>query len=263
MPIAGSTRSIETTEDFGAQWSTDLTKHGSSAGTSCLGRLPARPMDSCGCGDGFASIFDRGTAERDRERYRRDGPDRTTGMLLDMIRSDRVRGASLLDVGGGIGVITQELLAAGAGHAVLVDAAPAYLEVARNELRARNVLDRVEIVEGDFVRRASAIDPSDIVTLDRVVCCYPDAESLVRLSADRARNLLGLVLPRNTRLVRLALWANNLRFRLTRNPYRAFGHSNQLIDRLVGDQGLHPIAERQTLFWRVVLYRRGSGVLAA
>jgi magnesium-protoporphyrin O-methyltransferase len=143
------------------------------------------------------------------------------------------------------------------GHAVLVDAAPAYLEVARNELRAANVLDRVDIVEGDFVRRADAIDPTDIVTLDRVVCCYPDAEALVSLSADRARNLLGLVLPRNTRLVRLALWANNLWFRMRRSPYRAFGHSNQLVDRLIGDLGLHPIAEQRTLFWRVVLYRRG------
>jgi magnesium-protoporphyrin O-methyltransferase len=218
-------------------------------------------MDSCGCGDDFASIFDRGTAERDRERYRRDGPDQTTAMLLGMIRSDSVRGASLLDVGGGIGVVTQELLKAGAGHAVLVDGSAAYLEVARNELRASNVLERVDIVEGDFVRRASAIDPVDIVTLDRVVCCYPDAESLVSLSADRARSLLGLVLPRNSRLVRFALWANNLRFWLTRSPYRAFGHSNQLIDDLVGDRGLHPIAEHHTLFWRVVLYRRGTDAI--
>lgn len=213
-------------------------------------------MDSCGCGDDFASIFDRGTAEHDRERYRRDGPDQTTGMLLQMIGRDRVRDASLLDIGGGIGVITQELLKAGLGHAVLVDGSAAYLEVARNELRALNALDRVDIVEGDFVRRAGSIATSDIVTLDRVVCCYPDAESLVRLSADKARDMLGLALPRNTRLVRLGLWANNLRFWLTRSPYRAFGHSNQLIDRLVGDRGLQPIEERRTLFWRVVLYRR-------
>lgn len=213
-------------------------------------------MDTCGCGDDFASIFDRDTADRDRERYRRAGPDRTTGMLLDLINRNRVRGASLLDIGGGIGVITQELLKAGAGHAVLVDASPAYLEIARNEVRASNVLDRVEFVEGDFVRRASEIEPSDIVTLDRVVCCYPDAEALVSLSADRARSLYGLVLPRDSRLIRLALRLGNLRFWIQRSPYRAYGHSNQLIDRLVGDRGLRPIRERHTFFWRVVLYGR-------
>ncbi len=41
-------------------------------------------MDACGCVD-FASIFDRRTAERDRDRYRRNGPDRTTRILLNMI----------------------------------------------------------------------------------------------------------------------------------------------------------------------------------
>jgi predicted TPR repeat methyltransferase len=214
-------------------------------------------MDSCGCGDDFASIFDRGTADRDRERYRRDGPDGTTRMLLEMINGNRARGSSLLDIGGGIGVITQELLRAGAGHAVLVEASPAYLEVARNEVRASNALDRVEFVEGDFVRRAGEIEPSDIVTLDRVVCCYPDSEALVSLSADRARSLYGLVLPRDSRLVQLALWLGNLGFWIRRSPYRAYGHSNQLIDRLVGARGLRPIAERRTFFWRVVLYGRG------
>jgi magnesium-protoporphyrin O-methyltransferase len=215
-------------------------------------------MDSCGCGDDFASIFDRGTAERDRERYRRDGPDKTTAMLLELIMRERARDASLLDIGGGIGVVTQELLKAGVGHAVLVDASPAYLDVARNELRASNALDRVEIVEGDFVRRASTIDTSDIVTLDRVVCCYPDAEALVGLAADRARLVLGLVLPRDSRVVRLGLWVNNLWFWLRRSPYRAFAHPNELIDRLVTQQGLRPISERRTFFWRVVLYRRGA-----
>jgi magnesium-protoporphyrin O-methyltransferase len=137
-----------------------------------------------------------------------------------------------------------------------VEASPAYLEAARNEARASNLLDRVEFVEGDFVRRASDIDTADIVTLDRVVCCYPDAAALVSLSADRARSLYGLVLPRDGWHVRLALRLNNLRFWLRRSPYRSFGHSNQRIDGLVGERGLHPMSERQTFFWRVVLYGR-------
>jgi hypothetical protein len=215
-----------------------------------------RRVDTCGCGDDFASIFDRATADRDRERYRRNGPDRTTRMLLDMIRDHWAPGASLLDIGGGIGVITQELLRAGAGHAILVDASPAYLGAARHEARTANLLDRVELIEGDFVRRAAELDPTDIVTLDRVVCCYPDARTLVSLSADRARSLYGLVLPRDSRLVRLALQLENLAFRIRRSPYRAFGHSNRLVDEIVGQRGLRAIGERRTFFWRVVLYRR-------
>ena len=107
-------------------------------------------MDACGCDD-FASIFDHGTAERDLDRYRKQGPDRTTRILLDMIRPYLATGSTVLDVGGGIGVIDHELLLAGAGHAVLVDAAPAYLDAARQEASRLNLLDRIELVEGDFV----------------------------------------------------------------------------------------------------------------
>src|SRR5437762_12089420 len=127
-------------------------------------------MDACGC-DAFASIFDHRQAERDRDRYQRQGPDRTTALLPDMLRPYVGRGSTLLDIGGGIGVIDQELLRAVAGHAVLVDASPAYLEVARHEARRANALNRMEFVDGDFVHRAGSIDAADIVMLERVFFC--------------------------------------------------------------------------------------------
>jgi magnesium-protoporphyrin O-methyltransferase len=212
-------------------------------------------MDACGC-DEFASIFDRRTAEHDRDRYRRNGPDKTTRMLLELLEPYRSTGSSVLDIGGGIGVVDHELLRAGAGHAVLVDASTAYLDVARQEARRLNLLDRIEFVEGDFVRRAAAIDPADIVTLDRVVCCYPDAEALVGLSAARARTVYGLVLPRDRRLVRIAIRLENAWFRLRRKAYRAYAHPTATVDALVGASGLRPTAERGTYFWRVVVYDR-------
>src|SRR6266508_1653682 len=168
-------------------------------------------MDACGCDD-FVSIFDAAEAERDRERYHRHGPDRTTRLLLDLIRPYAGRGSTVLDVGGGIGVIDLELLRAGAGHAVLVDASPAFLTVARQLARERNSLDRIEFVGGDFVRLAAEIDVADVVTLDRVVCCYPDLEGLLGPSAHRARGGLGLVLPRDRWIIRLGLRVLNLTF---------------------------------------------------
>jgi SAM-dependent methyltransferase len=212
-------------------------------------------MDACGC-DGLASMFDRRTAERDRDRYHRDGPDRTTRMLLEMIPSNRVGGSSILDIGGGIGIIDKELLQAGAGYAVLVEASPAYLAIARQEARQANHLNRIEFVDGDFVGRAAEIDVADIVTLDRVVCCYPDAEALVALSAARAHWLYGLVLPRDRWLVRAAIRFLNLGFRMRRKAYRAHAHPNARIDQLVAAAGLRPRSEAGTFFWRVVVYER-------
>lgn len=214
-------------------------------------------MDSCGCdADGFASIFDRRNAESDRDRYHRNGPDRTTRMLLELLAPYRSAGSTVLDIGGGIGIIDHELLRTGAGHAVLVDGSTASLEIARQEARRLNLLDRIEFVEGDFVQRAAAIEPADIVTLDRVVCCYPDAEGLVGLSAARVRTVYGLVLPRDRRLVRVAIRLENLWFRLQRKAYRAYAHPTGRVDEIAAANGLHLGSERNTAFWRVVVYDR-------
>jgi SAM-dependent methyltransferase len=214
-------------------------------------------MDACGCDD-FASIFGSAEAARDRQRYLRRGPDRTTRLLLDLIRPYTARGSTVLDVGGGIGVIDHELLRAGAGHAVLVDASPAFLTEARQLARERNALDRMEFIGGDFVRLAAQIDDADVVTLDRVVCCYPDIEGLLGRSADRARWALGLVLPRDRWIIRLGLRVINLTFRLRRRAYRAYAHPNQRVDELVAAAGLRPVAETTTFYWRVVVYARDA-----
>ena len=212
-------------------------------------------VDACGCDGGF-EIFDEKSAEEDLQRYRGHGPDATTATLVDMIRDRGVSGSSLLDIGGGIGVIDHELLRAGAGHAVLVDASGPAVEMARREARRRGTLDRLEFVDGDFVSRASDVDVADIVTLDRVICCYPDVESLVRMSATRARSLYGLVLPRDRRLLRWALPLLNAWFRIRGFRYRTFLHANAKVDALVAAAGLRQVRESRTFMWRVVLYER-------
>ena len=212
-------------------------------------------MDACGC-DGFASIFDEATARRDRDRYHRDGPDRTTRLLLELLTPYRSSGSSVLDIGGGIGIVDLELLRAGAGHATLVDASTAYLAVARDEARRAGLLDRNDFVEGDFVRRAASIDRADVVTLDRVICCYPDMEALVAESAGRAKTAYGIVLPRDRRGARWAIALNNAWYRIRRKAYRGFIHPTARVDEIAAANGLRLRAERHTWIWRVAVYDR-------
>ena len=117
-------------------------------------------------------------------------------MLLDAIRAEGVDGASLLDVGGGVGVVQHELLAAGVSSAVSVDASSAYLAVAKEEAERRGHADRLEQHHGNFVDVAPQIGQADIVTLDKVICCYHDVEQLVRLSSAKAKRVYAVVYPR-------------------------------------------------------------------
>jgi predicted TPR repeat methyltransferase len=177
-------------------------------------------------------------------------------MLLDMIRAVGLPRATVLDVGAGIGVIGHELVNDGAERVVLVEASTPALDAARREARRQGHEDRLVFIDGDFISRASAIDRAQIVTLDRVVCCYGDVSPLVRMSASRARALYGLVLPRDRAIIRIGLRLQNAWSRIRGVAYRAYAHPNRLVDSLVADAGLRPREETRTFFWRVVLYER-------
>jgi magnesium-protoporphyrin O-methyltransferase len=98
--------------------------------------------------------------------------------------------------------------------------------------------------------------PADIVTLDRVICCYPDMEKLISLSAARARKLYGLVYPRDTWWVKIGLALQNFFFRLRRSPFRTFSHPSESVEAILVKRGFKRHFYHQTFVWQVAVYRR-------
>jgi len=206
---------------------------------------------------GLESLFDRRTAEADLRRYRKHGPARSTRILLDALKRYGIHGATLLDIGGGIGAIPLDLLTAGAASATDVDAASGYLAVAQEEAERRGLAERVTYHHGDFVTLANAVPPADVVTLDRVVCCYPDMRALVGASAAHTRHLYGLVYPRDTWWTRLGGRIGNALLVLTRSSFRFFVHPTSDVDTVIQSTGLRPAYQRDAgLLWQVVVYSR-------
>lgn len=207
-----------------------------------------------------ASQFDAARAHRDLSRYRRRGPDTTTRLLLEAIRGTGLTDGTLLDIGSGIGVIVHELLGTRVGSATLVEAAPAYLTVARDQTNQRGTEDRVRAIEGDAVELGEALPPADLVTLDRVICCYPDATALVAATATRARHLYAVTLPHDRWYVRAVLGLENAVRRLKGSGFRTFVHSVPRIEKQLASIGFHRRAARATLVWYVALYARRDAV---
>jgi magnesium-protoporphyrin O-methyltransferase len=212
-------------------------------------------MDCCQC-QGIESQFDRGEAQAKLREYRRDGPARTTRILLEALGAESVAGATLLDIGGGVGAIQHELLKAGVTRATDVDASSAYIAAAREEAARQGHADRVAFRHGDFVALADEIEPADIVTLDRVVCCYHDMPALVGRSAAKARRLYGLVFPRDGWWMRAGTRAINALLWLQRTPFRVFAHRGADVDEVVRRQGLARAFARNAGLWQVVVYVR-------
>ncbi len=212
-------------------------------------------MDCCQL-RGIDEMFNDRLVSQELQRYRTQGPNRTTRMLIDALKARGVQGASLLDVGGGIGAIQHELLEAGCQSALDVDASQAYIHAAREEAQRRGLAERVIYRHGNFIDLADQIPEADIVTLDRVICCYPDMEHLVSLSAARARKLYGLVFPRDTWWARLGVAFMNFIFRLGRSSFRTFTHPTRAVEELVRSNGFKRQFYRQTMIWQVIVYAR-------
>ena len=211
---------------------------------------------SCCHGEGCNAQFDIRQARHDLKRFHKEGADPTTRALIDLIKGIGVQGQHLLDVGGGIGAIHHELLDAGLYAATQVDASRAYLEVARQEATTRGHADRVRFVAGDFVKVAGEVPEADIVTLDRVICCYGDMESLVRASAGKAKRLYGAVFPRDHWYLKPAFGSINLWKRITGSRFRVFLHPVAAIDAAIRGQGFRLKNQLRTFVWNVALYER-------
>ena len=210
------------------------------------------PCDCPSC----PNVFSRDEAEKDLQRYRDKGPEPTTRALIDAIRELGIDGATVIDIGGGIGAIQLELLEAGAASTVSVDASPEYVAVARAEAERRGFGDRTRHINGDFAAIAAEIEPADVVTLDKVVCCYPDMSLLIGRSVEHARRMVGLVYPRDAGWVRAIAGVLNAGSRLFRSPTRFYIHRMEAADRLIREAGFEARPVRRGLFWQVVLYVR-------
>ena len=214
-------------------------------------------MKSCQC-EGIAAEFDDDYAAEKLELYRQSGPDPTTHALVEAIRAEAdIEGMTLLDIGGGVGVVQHELLEAGLSSAVEVEASEAYAAANRGEADRQGHADRITHIAGDFSSVAGDIEPADIVTLDRSVCCWHDMPGLVSRSAEKTRHLYGLVYPRDVWWVRYG-WRvfGNARHMIRRNPMRAYIHRTREVEAILEGKGLTRRSYREMGVWQVVVFAR-------
>lgn len=213
-------------------------------------------MTCCPHCEDAEDFFDPRTARRDLRRYRSRGPSATTQLLIDAILAQKNQDETLLDVGGGVGAISHELIGAGFVHATQVDASRPYLEASENEAVRRGHSDRTEYHFGDFVDVAPTLNDADVVTLDRVVCCYPDAEKLITASAEKARHLYGLVYPRERAITRAGIAAGNLWFRYKGSAFRAYLHPTDLVEAILKRCGFLRTSIAHSFLWQVATFAR-------
>ena len=213
---------------------------------------------SCCCSSAGAAAerqFSEKRAAKDLAKYRSKGPGPTARLLLAGIAKAGPPHERLLDVGSGVGALTFELLDRGLTEAVGVDLSSAYVSAASEEAARRGRTDSVRFVHGDFVGIAGQLLAADIVTLDRVVCCYPEYERLLDESARHADRYFALSYPRDVWYVRTWVGVENMARQLCRNPFRTFVHSAAAMDHVIRRAGLELVSRSCTWTWCADVYR--------
>lgn len=210
----------------------------------------------CNCCEITDNAFSEEEARADLRNYRRNGPSKQTKLILEAIRSLGLNNTKLLDIGGGVGAIHHELLGDVAREATHVDASSAYLKEAKQEAARRGHSEHVQFIHADFTDIASELPKADIVTLDRVVCCYPDFRRLLKAVADHSQHAIALTYPRETWYFRIGFKILNFFQTIRKDPFRVFLHSINEMDALLKREGFKRISLRRLFVWEMALYQR-------
>jgi magnesium-protoporphyrin O-methyltransferase len=206
---------------------------------------------SCCNPRGCDEFFDRRFAHRLAKRYRRRGLDKVATRMVRFLEDRGVAGATVLEIGGGIGDIQLELLKGGAARATNLELSPAYDDEARALLREAGLDGRAERLIHDIAADGGRIAPADIVVLNRVVCCYPDYERLLTAVAGHARRLLVFSYPPRNAVSRAFVSAQNLLLALRRKEFRIFTHPPAAMLAVLEEQGLRPAYTHRGAVWQV------------
>ncbi len=185
-----------------------------------------------------------------------------TAPLLRGLEAAGIRDRTVLDVGCGIGDLAIEAVRQGAARAFGVELSAKAVDEARRLAVERGMADRTsfEVGDGSEMRLPKA----DVVVLNRVFCCYRDADALLDNSLSAAGSVYAFTTPPSTGLggafvkVQSRFW--NAWYRLRDRKFQGFRvyiHDVDRIDARVRAAGFRPIRrERRRFVWHLAVYAR-------
>jgi magnesium-protoporphyrin O-methyltransferase len=202
--------------------------------------------------EGYDSVFNGRFARRTARRYRKRGLTPSAADLVEFATANGIEGATVLEIGGGIGHLQVELLKRGAAHVTNLEISSGYEAAAADLIEKSGMQGRVTRRIVDIAAEPDAVEPADIVILHRVVCCYPDYEGLLAAAATHANRVVAFTHPPASVFARVVMGSENLMRRIQRNPFRAFVHPPYGMLGVLVSHGLTQRLDRRRRGWQVV-----------
>lgn len=176
--------------------------------------------------------------------------------MVELLTEAGVAGATVLEIGGGVGEIQLELLQRGAAAATNLELSPGYEPEAASLIKEAGFTGRVQRHLLDIAADPGAVQSADIVVLHRVVCCYPDFDKLLGAAADHARRQLVFSHPPRNPVSRTVVAVLNMVFRVSGRDFRTFAHPPSAMLAVLSEHGLQLRGSHRGLVWQVAAVSR-------
>ena len=181
------------------------------------------------------------------ERYKNNGLSRSSKLLLKFILDGNAQDKAVLDLGCGAGGLSIELLKQGAQSAVGFDLSP----------RMIGFESRAKFQKGNAA--TAALPRSDIVVMDKVLCCYSEWMPLLNNAMEASDVMVGFTVPRDEGITklpfRIVLRIANY-FQKRRGGVLFYLHPLGAVDKTLRDSGFKRLRKQGSRFWLVFLYSR-------
>lgn len=153
-----------------------------------------------------------------------------------------------------------ETLSKGTASVAGFDLSSAAIQEANGYAKDSGLEDRVKFEVGDGA--VAQLPSSDVVVMDKVLCCYPDFEALLKNVSDSSKQVLGFVIPRDEGwmkpFMRCGAASINLVERLRKTGFKFYLHPLDSIHQQLVEKGFQKAEKAKSRVWLIFLYKKNS-----
>lgn len=178
-------------------------------------------------------------------------------LLLTFLVEEGVQGKSVVDLGCGAGGFTIQLVKEGASIAAGFDLSQNMIDTANELAKAEGFETKTKFQIGNAA--TAKLPTSDIVIMDKVLCCYSDWRPLLKNAINASQEMIGFIVPRDVGIAKLCFspGVKIVNYFAKRKGNTLFYlHPLSQVDSTLQDSGFMLHKKQTRRFWLAFLYNR-------
>ena len=209
-------------------------------------------MNCCSGTDRFFSFFAKSYAKRLEKK----GFETSQEELFRALEEIGFDNQSVLEIGCGTGFFHQTMVQAGASKATGIDISKKMIDYAQSLASKKGLAEKTAYSTGDFVETQDQYGDHDVMLLDKVICCYPDSETLIKLSTGKCRKNYAVTYPRDSWIPRLSFGVIRFFLALARSGFKPKIYPVSWVREQIEQAGFERKSSWNDYFWISEVYQR-------